>query len=194
VPSGDPVVVLGLPRGGVPVAYEVAAALGAPLDVLVVRKLGVPGRPELAMGAVASGEVRVLNDDVLRLGGISADTLERITAAERERVRQAEQALRGGRDPVVVADRVAVVVDDGLATGATMRAAVTALRPLHPTLIVAAAPVGSTEACELVGEVADVVVCPWLPRFFGAVSMAYQRFTQTTDEEVRELLDRSRAE
>lgn len=186
-------VVLGLPRGGVPVAYEVAQRLRAPLDVLVVRKLGVPGHPELAMGAVAAGGVRVLNDQVLRMANVPEAALDAVTEAERERVRRSEEAFREGRPPVDVLGRTVVVVDDGLATGATMRAGVAALRPLAPATVVAAAPVGTREACALVGEEADVVVCPWLPRQFLAVSMAYDSFTQTTDEEVRALLRETHA-
>jgi predicted phosphoribosyltransferase len=183
--AGRPdVVVLALPRGGVPVAAEVAAALHAPLDVFVVRKLGVPANPELAMGAIASGGVRVLNDDVLRACGVSAAALERVTADETRQLEQRERAYRGDRPPLVLHGKVAILVDDGLATGATMAAAVKAARGLGPAQVVVAVPVGSREACRLVSAEADRVVCPLVPPYFESVGRWYDTFQQTSDAEV----------
>jgi putative phosphoribosyl transferase len=184
------VVVLGLPRGGVPVAHEVARALGAPLDVLLARKLGVPQQPELAMGAVGSGGVRVLNQAVVDALAISPQAIDEVAARESAELARREQSYRAGRPPLDVAGRVAVVVDDGLATGATMRAAVTALRALGPRRIVVAVPVGARETLsELAGE-ADEVVCARMPRSFHAVGQWYDDFSQTTDDEIRALLAR----
>lgn len=185
--DGD-LVVLALPRGGVPVGYEVARALEAPLDVLVVRKLGVPGHEELAMGAVAAGGVRVLNEEVLSLAGVRDEDLAEATEREREELERRERAYREGRPPVPVAGRDVVVVDDGLATGATMRAAVEALRELGPASITVAVPVGSEEALASLRGVADDVVCAIAPRWFRAVGEWYEDFGQTGDDEVRELL------
>lgn len=188
------VIVLGLPRGGVPVAAQVARALGAPLDVLVVRKIGVPGQPELAMGAIAAvaGTAEVVrNADVLALAqrlGHEEDVFERVAARERVELDRRERAYRGGRPPVEVTGRTVVVVDDGLATGATMRAAVAVLRLLRPAYVVVAVPVGSREACAAVAAIADEVVCARSPVGFRGVSDAYRNFTQTDDEEVRRAL------
>ena len=183
-----PPVVLGLPRGGVPVAAEVAAALGAPLDVLVVRKLGVPGHAELAFGAIASGGAQVLNPDVLAAAGLDDAEVARVLAAETRELARRERAYRGDRPPRPVRNRTAIVVDDGLATGATMRVAVLALRALGVARIVAAAPVGSEEACALVAGEADVVVCLHVPRRFRAVGAWYADFTPTDDATVTALL------
>jgi predicted phosphoribosyltransferase len=179
------VIVLALPRGGVPVGFEVAARLGAPLDVFIVRKLGLPGREELAMGALASGGVRVLDDDLIRLAGVSVDEVERITEAE-----QAELDRRERRYPPV-RDKTVILVDDGLATGASMRAAVAALRMEGPARIVVAVPVAAAETCAAFESIADDVVCPVTPESFQAVGLWYDDFSQTTDDEVRELLARS---
>lgn len=182
------VVVLALPRGGVPVAYEVAQALDAPLDVFVVRKLGVPGHAELAMGAIASGGVRVLNDDVVswyRIPGAAIDEVARIEQAELER---RERAYRDGRTPVALQGRVVILIDDGLATGSTMKAAVEAVRTHAPSRIVVAVPVGSPETCREFSEIADEIVCARTPDRFAAVGQWYHDFSQTTDEEVRTLL------
>ena len=186
------VIVLALPRGGVPVAYEVARALRVPLDVFVVRKLGVPGYEELAMGAVATGGGRVLNDQIVRDLGIPDHVIDRVEAQEREELARRERAYRGGRPPLQVAGRTVILIDDdGLATGATMRAAVLALRQLHPERIIVAVPTASPVTCgELKAEV-DEVVCAITPEPFFAVGYWYEDFTQTTDQEVRELLARA---
>ncbi len=182
------VVVLALPRGGVPVGYEVARALGAPLDVFVVRKLGVPGHEELAMGAIASGGVRVLNEDVLRELPLSQEEIDAVAAAEQRELARREAAYRDGRHPVDVRDKIVILVDDGLATGATMRAAVAALRRLGPARVVVAVPVGAPSTCADLNDEADEAICAQEPEPFFAVGMWYQDFTQTSDEEVRELL------
>ena len=182
------VVVLALPRGGVPVAYEVARALNAPLDVLVVRKLGLPGNPELAMGAIAAGGVRVLNPDVVTWLRPSPEEIEAAASAEQEELLRRERAYRGDRPAIPIAGRIAILVDDGLATGSTMRAAVLGARRLEPARVVVAVPVGAIRACEAVREVADEVVCPYMPDAFAAVGRWYLDFSQTTDEEVRRML------
>jgi predicted phosphoribosyltransferase len=181
-------VVLALPRGGVPVGCAVARQLGLPLDVLVVRKLGLPMDPELAMGAVASGGAVVLNDDVLRYLPPGGDALERVKARELAEVERRERAYRGGRAPLDVRGCLVIVVDDGLATGATMEAAVRALRLLEARRVVVAAPVASPEARDRRAAVADEVVCLQAPEYFSAVGQWYANFDQTTDEEVRRLL------
>lgn len=184
----DDVVVLGLPRGGVPVADEVARALGAPLDVFVVRKLGVPWRPELAMGAIASGGVRVLNDDVVDASGVTADEVEEVTEREEQVLRRREEEYRGGREPLDVSGRVVILVDDGLATGATMRAGVRALEERGAGRIVVAVPTASRHTCaSFEGEV-DEVVCVLTPDPFRAVGLWYRDFSPTSDDTVRELL------
>jgi putative phosphoribosyl transferase len=190
----DDVVVLGLPRGGVPVADEVARALGAPLDVLVVRKLGVPGREELAMGAIASGGVRVLNGDVIAAAGVSRREIEAVAEREGRELERREGAYRGGRPPIDVAGRTAIVVDDGLATGATMRAAITTLRERRVGAIIVAVPVAAPEICAEIGGLADETVCALTPERLTAVGLWYRDFAPTSDEEVRALLDRSSAE
>jgi len=185
------VVVLALPRGGVPVAFEVACALAAPLDVFVVRKLGAPRHPELAMGAIASGGVRVLNEEVVAYYRPSPDELQRITDVERRELERRELAYRGGRPHVPIAGRIAILVDDGLATGASMRAAVQAARALGPSQVVVAVPVGAPDSCRSIETVADEVVCVERPEPFDAVGCWYGDFSQTADEEVRELLAQS---
>lgn len=181
----DDVLVLGLPRGGIPVAAEVAAALGAPLDALVVRKLGVPGHEELAFGAIALGGVRVLNDDVVRTAGLTGSDIERVTDRESDELARREVEYRGSRSPLEVRDRTVVVVDDGLATGATMAAAVSALRAGGSNRIVVAVPVGAPSTCAMLAERADEVVCLHQPHNFRAVGLWYRDFSPTTDEEVR---------
>jgi predicted phosphoribosyltransferase len=184
------VLVLALPRGGVPVGYEVARALGAPLDVFLVRKLGVPRYEELAMGAVATGGVRVLNDEIVRGLGISEHEIDAAAARELPELARRERLYRGDRPPPGVASRTVILVDDGLATGATMRAAVQALRQQHPARIVVAVPTASPDTSEALRAEADDVICAMTPEPFFAVGHWYEDFTQTTDDEVRELLAR----
>lgn len=181
-------VVLALPRGGVPVGYEVACALRAPLDVFVVRKLGLPGHAELAMGAIASGGVRVLNEDVLRFHPVPPAAVETVARAEGIELERRERAYRDGRTPVPIAGRTVILVDDGLATGSTMRAAVLAVRRHDPARVVVAVPVGAWQTCRALREVADDVVCAFTPDPFDAVGLWYADFSPTTDEEVRRLL------
>jgi predicted phosphoribosyltransferase len=184
-------VVLGLPRGGVPVAYEVARSLNFPLDIFIVRKLGVPGQEELAMGAIASGGTVVTNQSIIRDLKISPETIEAIAQRERLEIERREKAYRDGRPPIPLEGRTAIVVDDGLATGATMLAAARALRP-RVQRVIAAVPVASEITCkELSGEV-DQIICAATPQPFFAVGMFYRDFAQTTDEEVRTLLSQSR--
>jgi putative phosphoribosyl transferase len=192
--DSDDVVVLALPRGGVPVAYEVARRLGAPMDVFVVRKLGMPGYPELAMGAIASGGVRVMNHDVLTLYRPTASAIEAVTREERGELERRERAYRDGRPLAPIKGRVGILVDDGLATGSSMRAAVLAVRRLHPARVVVAVPVGAREACDTLREIADDVVCLSMPKPFSSVGMWYVDFSQTTDQEVRQLLAAHRAD
>jgi len=187
----DDVIVLGLPRGGVPVAYEVAQRLGVPLDVFIVRKLGVPGFEELALGAIASGGVRVLNDDVVRALPNANELVESVTARETAELQRREQAYRDGRPPPELRGRVVILVDDGLATGATMRAAVAALRQLGAAKIVVAVPVGAADTCRELEEEVDEIVCAMAPEWFQAVGQFYEDFSQTSDDEVRELLARA---
>jgi len=181
-------IVLALPRGGVPVAYEVARALHAPLDVFLVRKLGVPGHEELAMGAVATGDVRVLNAEVVRALGIPSSVIDAVAAWELEEVRRRERLYRGDRPPPDVRGKTVILVDDGLATGSTMLAAVKALRLQQPAQIVVAVPIAAPDTCELLRAEVDDVVCAVTPEPFYAVGLWYQDFSQTTDDEVRELL------
>ena len=188
----DDVVVLALPRGGVPVGSEVAQALGAPLDVFLVRKVGLPGHEELAMGAIASGGVRVVNDDVVRTWDVSGEVFDAAAAEEERELARRERAYRDDRPPPAVAGKVAVLVDDGLATGSTMRAAVAAVRKLGPARVVVAVPVGAPTTCGEFAAVADEVVCAAEPRQFFAVGQWYEDFGQTTDDEVRDLLAAAR--
>ena len=188
---GD-IVVLALPRGGVPVGFEVARALGAPLDVFLVRKLGVPTHRELAMGAIASGGIRVLDDQLISSLGIPPEAVEATTREEERELERRESAYRD-RPARSLEGRVVILVDDGLATGATMKAAVQAVRQRSPQKIVVAVPVGSHEACSELGDLADEVVCARIPPHFSAVGQWFVDFSQTTDREVRELLDRCAA-
>ena len=181
-------VVLGLPRGGVPVAYEVARFLEAPLDILIVRKLGAPGHPECAIGAIAGGGVTVLDEHFIATNRVPARVLEAIVQRERAEVVRRERAYRASRPRVPVKGQVVIVVDDGLATGSTMRAAVLALRQQGPAGIVAAAPVGSWQACQALTDVADQVICPLTPEPFSAVGLWYADFSETTDDEVCDCL------
>jgi len=184
------VVILALPRGGVPVAYEVAQALNAPLDVFVVRKLGVPGQEELAMGAIASGGVRVINEDVAQLLRIPDEMIEEVAEKEREELERRERLYRGERPGLDARGRVAILIDDGLATGSTMRAAAAAVRGQQPARIVVAAPVAAASTCDQLRSAVDEVVCVETPEPFYAISLWYRDFTQTTDDQVRELLTR----
>lgn len=184
----DDVVILALPRGGVPVGLEVARALSAPLDTFVVRKLGVPGHEELAMGAIASGGVRVVNDDVVRELGIGEEAIARVANQELAELSRREHSYRGERGSPQLENKTVVIVDDGLATGSTMRAAVAALRSHEPARIVIAVPVGAPTVCEELGKEADEIVCLLQPEPMSAISIWYERFDQTTDDEVRELL------
>jgi putative phosphoribosyl transferase len=181
-------IVLGLPRGGVPVAFEVAQRLGAPLDVFIVRKLGVPGFEELAAGAIASGGVRVLNEDVTRAIPHADEMIEAVTVRETVELERREQIYREGRPSPELRDRVVILVDDGLATGATMRAAVKALRQRGVAKIVVAVPVGPPDTCREIEQEADETICLSTPAFFQAVGQYYEDFSQTSDEDVRELL------
>ena len=188
LPALDRPVVLGLPRGGVPVAAAVSRALGAPLDVFVVRKLGVPAQPELAMGAVASGGVRVINDDVVRQAGVPASVLDEVTARERVAVEARERLYRGDRSPPLLRGRDIVLVDDGLATGATMRAAVEAVRLHHPSRVVVAVPVAPAETVAAFARDGVEIVCVEAPDSFVAVGSWYRDFGQISDEEVVRLI------
>ena len=186
------VLVLGLPRGGVPVAYEVATALGAPLDVMVVRKLGAPGHKEYAIGAIASGGVTILDKQAIDALQIKTSTLQTIADLEHEELERREQRYRGGRAMPPMQGRTIILVDDGLATGATMNAAVASVRKASPAAIVAAVPVGSQEACNRIRAHVDELLCLSVQPIFRAVGLWYQRFDQTSDEEVLDLLAQRR--
>jgi predicted phosphoribosyltransferase len=189
----DDVVVLALPRGGVPVAYEVAKELGAPLAVFVVRKLGVPGYEELAMGAIASGGVVVLDEGLLRRLGIGRTQIQDAIAREAQELERREEAYDGRRAATKLDGKTVILVDDGLATGSTMRAAALAVRELKPDRVVVAVPVASAETCDEFRAVVDEVLCQVTPRPFHAVGFWYDDFSQTSDDEVRELLERAEA-
>jgi predicted phosphoribosyltransferase len=182
--------ILALPRGGVPVAYEVARALHAPFDVFLVRKLGFPGHPELAMGAIATGGVRILDWQLIRMYDVRAEAIERVTAAERREMDRRERLYRDGRPPPDVSGRTVILVDDGLATGSTMRAAVEALREEGAKKIVVAVPVAAPDTCAAMKDEVDEIVCALTPEPFRAVGIWYADFSETTDEEVRDLLSR----
>ena len=187
--AGRPdVLVLALPRGGVPVAYEVATALDAPLDIFLVRKLGLPGHEEFAIGAIATGGVRVLNDDLMEHLGLDERDLDALTRRERAELERRERAYRGDRPPPDVRGKTVILVDDGLATGSTMRAAVEALRAEGPAHIVVAVPTAAIETCEELADLVDDVVCASTPEPFVAVGLWYDDFSQTDDDEVRALL------
>jgi putative phosphoribosyl transferase len=188
------VVVLALPRGGVPIAFEVARALDAPLDVFVVRKLGVPGHEELAMGAIASGGARVVDAGLVRELRITERDIQGVADAEQRELERRERRYRGDRPLPDIAGRTAIVVDDGLATGASMRVAVAALRQEHPARIVVAVPIAPPETCDALRRDADEVVCALTPEPFYAVSLWYEDFSETTDDEVHDLLEQARHE
>jgi putative phosphoribosyl transferase len=182
------VIVLALPRGGVPVAYEVARALGAPLDVFLVRKLGLPGHEELAMGAIASGGIRLINDDVVEAYHVTEAEIEMVAVAEQAELERRERLYHEGRSLPPLEDHTVILVDDGLATGASMRAAVQAVRSHNPARVVVAVPVGAPETCEAFSDITDETVCARTPEPFSAVGLWYRDFSQTSDDEVRDLL------
>jgi putative phosphoribosyl transferase len=188
----DDVLVLALPRGGVPVAFEVAKALHAPLDIFLVRKLGIPGHEELAMGAISTGGVRVLNEDVVNYLGIPDDVIDAVAAEELLELGRRERAYRGDRPEPDVRGKTVILVDDGLATGSTMRAAVAALRQQNPARIVVAVPVSAPQTCDEYRMGVDEIICAVTPEPFDGVGKWYTDFSQTTDEEVRELLEKAR--
>jgi predicted phosphoribosyltransferase len=193
--AGRPdVIVLALPRGGVPVAYEVARALGAPLDVFVVRKLGLPAHPELAMGAIASGGIRVLDQAAIRRFGVTEQELAAVAAAEERELERRERQYREGIPLPDVAGKTVILIDDGLATGATMAAAAAALRIQRPAKLIVAVPVAAAETCDAFRDLVDEIVCAATPEPFLAVGMWYEDFSQTTDEEVHDLLARAARE
>jgi len=185
------VIVLALPRGGVPVAFEVARELNAPLDVFVVRKLGAPGQEELAMGAIASGDVVVINDDVVKALKIPNELIAAAVEHERQELARREAIYRGNRAPLDVEDKTVILIDDGLATGSTMRAAVAALRNKSPARIVVAVPIGAASTCAELRSIADDCVCAIAPEHFRAVGLWYDDFAQTDDAEVCDILNRS---
>ncbi|MDX6439224.1 MAG: putative phosphoribosyl transferase [Gaiellaceae bacterium] len=190
----DDVVVLALPRGGVPVGYEVAKELGAPLGLLLVRKVGVPGHEELAMGAIATGGLLVLDDQLVRALGIDESQLQRAVAAEARELERRAAAYNGNRNPPQLEGKTVILVDDGLATGSTMRAAALTVRQLNPARIVVAVPVASAETCQEFEDVVDEILCEVTPQPFRAVGLWYDDFSQTSDDEVRELLARAAGE
>lgn len=189
--SSEQLLILALPRGGVPVGFEVALALNAKLDVFVVRKLGAPGHEELAMGAIASGGVRVINTEVVNALHVTPEEIEEIALREAEELNRREKVYRGERSPRRVQGESVILVDDGVATGYSMRAAVLAVRQQAPKAVMVAVPVGARETCEELGREADAVFCFRVPGEFVAVGQWYRNFTQTSDEEVRALLDRA---
>ena len=184
------VLVLGIPRGGVPVAFQVATELQAPLDVFVVRKLGVPGREELAFGAIASGGIRFLDSEIVEAVGISGPEIERITAKERQELERREVAYRGGRPPLAVQGQTVILVDDGIATGSSMQVAITALRQMKPARLVVAAPVAPVSTCKRLRREVDKLVCVQMLASFYAIGEFYENFSQVSDEEVTDLLRR----
>ncbi|MER3493144.1 MAG: phosphoribosyl transferase [Mastigocladus sp. ERB_26_2] len=185
------VIVLALPRGGVPVAFEIACKINAPLDVFLVRKLGVPGHEELAMGAIACGGVQVLNEAVVQILGLSQKVIEQVAVQEQQELNRRERLYRNDRPFPVLHERTIILVDDGLATGTTMRAAVVALQQQQPARLVVAVPVSSPEACQEIQKLVDEIVCLETPHPFYSVGLWYQDFPQVSDEEVRDLLKRA---
>jgi putative phosphoribosyl transferase len=185
-------VVLALPRGGVPVAFEIAEALNLPLDIVVVRKLGVPGHEEFAMGAIASGGARILNQDLIRQLSLRDEIIEHIVAREQRELERRERTYRGQRSVLDVRDRIIIIVDDGLATGSSMRAAIAALRQKQPAKLIVAVPVGARITCSELEVLADEVICLETPENFSAVGLWYRDFSQIPDEEVIDLLERNR--
>jgi putative phosphoribosyl transferase len=188
VQSGE-AIVLALPRGGVPVAYEIARALDIPLDVFLVRKLGTPGHPELAMGAIASGGIRVVNEDVVQALNVPQRQIDAVAEQEQRELERRDAAYRQGRSVPELTNRTVILVDDGLATGSTMKAAVQAVKQQQPKRIIVAVPVGALETCRMLGDMADEVICARTPQPFSAVGQWYRDFTQTSDDEVMSLLE-----
>jgi putative phosphoribosyl transferase len=182
------VLVLGIPRGGVPVAFEVAAELHAPFDVFIVRKLGVPGREELAFGAIASGGIRFLDTEIVEAVGISESEIELITARERQELERRERAYRGGRAPLAVEGQTVILVDDGIATGSSMQVAITALRQMKPFRLVVAAPVAPVSTCRRLRREVDDLICVHMPTSFYAIGEFYENFSQVSDQRVTDLL------
>jgi putative phosphoribosyl transferase len=189
--GGPNVLVLALPRGGVPVGFAISQVLNADLDILLVRKLGVPGHEELAMGAIASGGIRVLNEELISHLGISTTVVDRVTAREKQEIQRRERLYRDGRPALPIKDRMVVLVDDGLATGASMLAAARAARAQQPKWVIVAVPVASRDACEEFRQHVDEVICAETPEPFYSVGTWYEDFSQTSDAEVRELLQRA---
>lgn len=185
------VIALALPRGGVPVAYEVARVLDIPLDLLIVRKLGLPGREELAIGAIASGGIRILNEDIVHALSVDPGVIDRVTEREMEELQRRQQQYRGDRAAIEVRDRTVILIDDGLATGASMLAAVQALRTRSPARIIVAVPAAAPQAIDLLQKKVDRIVCVMAPDPFEGVGKWYEDFSQTTDEEVRMILEKS---
>jgi predicted phosphoribosyltransferase len=184
-------IILALPRGGVPVAYEAARELGVPMDILLVRKLGVPGQEELAMGAIGSGGIQVLNKSLINMLGIPEESIDAVAKREDQEMKRSERIYRGNNPALGVEGKTVIIVDDGLATGATMRAAAEALRARNPVKIIVAAPVASPDTCEALNVVADEVVCLQTPQPFSSVGQWYKNFDQTSDQEVTALLNKS---
>jgi putative phosphoribosyl transferase len=185
------VLVLGVPRGGIPVAFEVATALKAPLDVFVLRKLGVPGQEELAFGAITSQGARVIDREITQAVGLTDQEIELVTAAEKREAERRESAYRGGRPPLEVRGRIVILVDDGIATGSSMRAAIAVLRQMKPARLVIAVPVAPLATCNRLRREVDELVCPYTPEFFYAIGQFYLDFSQVEDEEVNDLLRRA---
>jgi putative phosphoribosyl transferase len=184
-------IVLALPRGGVPIAFEIANVLHAPLDVFIVRKLGAPGQPELAIGAIASGGLRVMNDDILRMLRVSEATIAATVAEEQKELERRERLYRGDRPAVKITEKIVIIVDDGIATGATMRAAVRALKEQKPRQLIVAIPTAAADTCDLLRQEVDKVVCLATPEPYIAVGRWYKDFAQTSDAEVQSLLAQS---
>jgi putative phosphoribosyl transferase len=191
LPEPGDALVLALPRGGVPIGFEVARLLGLPLDLMLVRKLGLPVQPELGMGAIASGGIRILNPEVVAMGGVDEATIERVERRERAELDRRSRAYRDDRAPPAIDGRTVILVDDGVATGSTMLAAIRAIRTRKPARVVVAVPVASPEVVARLGDEADLVVCPLQPSFFFAIGAWYEDFPQLTDEEVRDILGRA---
>lgn len=187
----DKVVVLGLPRGGVPVAYQVAKELNAHLDVFVVQKIGVPTHPELAMGAIASGGVKVTNENVIRQAGVSEEQIEEVVQEEKQELERREKLYRGSRPDIDLEGKTVILVDDGMATGASMRAALKALKKHNPEKVIIAVPTAPKDSCEEFRSKVDKMICLQTPTPFWGVGGSYQDFSQTTNQEVRELLEKS---